>query len=1003
MLLRRAIPYALLTVFTAIAYALLVTGGSLVLKGSLQVNNPFITGAIIFLLALLINPLREKIQGRVAVLFSKEQGAIFGLADYPDELTRSSQISEIVDVIQKYLIENFNPTATHIFLHDPLSDHYTAQAGGNGDITSDLRFPSNNPLPLELEKCSTVVFLEEANAFPETLVHEKARLRLLGSQVLLPLLGRGGLTGWVSLGPRMSGEKYTVEDIQYLEALSGQAALALERALVLKSLERRVHEMNVLTRVSQGINVTLAFDDLLELIYAQSAQVIPTLDYRITLQDPYRHHLYHSFYLENDERVNNKENIPLSPGVGLEHLIVQSRRPLVSDDYEKECSQHAVRPGMEGVYAWIGVPLNAGSETIGLLSLGSRDPSVIYTRQQMEIFQSIADQTAGAIVKGRLLEESEKRTRQLIKLNEVTRSLTSTLELEGLYGQILASAVEILYCEGGCLLLLDQTQEALVFEAAVGPVATELIGEQLPMESGLVGQCVQSKQPILANEVRQSKIWNSPPTGDNFQKTQDIMIVPLQVKDQVIGVIEVVNKKDGLPFNSDDQELLIAYSSQAGTSIENARLYTLTDQALAARVEELSVMQHIDRELNASLDVRRAMDITIKWALQQSDSEAGIIGWVNTKGILVMASSGKQTQSAEIEGSYLSNLTTILEAALESGLPKAGFLTGETGLTGLSEGAQTQIAIPIRRETGSRGALILESSQAELPSDEVLVFLSRLSDHAAIAIANAQLYAEVQAANLAKSEFVSFVSHELKTPMTSIKGFTDLLAVGAVGPVNEAQSNFLSTIRSNVDRMATLVSDLADVSRIEAGRLFLDFTAVPLQEVIGEVTRSVRAQVEAKEQAIHLDLPDDLPNAWADRTRLIQILTNLLSNAYKYSPTGGTILLAAKAVQNVWDPRGAAQVLLISVKDEGFGISEEDRLKIFQKFFRSEDQKIRDSAGTGLGLSITRTLVEMQGGLIWFETEYRSGTTFYFTVPVIEGTLEAGLSDRLEPNATASS
>jgi signal transduction histidine kinase/putative methionine-R-sulfoxide reductase with GAF domain len=1003
MLLRRALPYALLTVFTAIAYALLVAGGSLVLKGSLQINNPFIIGAIIFLLALLINPLREKIQGRVAVVFSKQQGALSGLEDYTGELTHLSQISEIVDVMQKYLVENFNPSASHIFLHDPLSDQYTAQAGGNGDITSDLRFPSNNPLPLELEKCSTVVFLGEGDAFPESLVHEKARLRLLECQVLLPLLGRGGLSGWVSLGPRISGEKYTVEDIQFLEALTARAAAALERALVLKSLERRVHEMNVLTRVSQGINVTLAFDDLLELIYAQSAQVIPTLDFRITLQDPYRNHLYHAFYLENDERVNHKENIPLSAGDGLEHLIVQSRRPLVSDDYEKECSQNAVRPGMEGVYAWIGVPLNAGSETIGLLSLGSRDPSVIYTRQQMEIFQSIADQTAGAIIKGRLLEESEKRTRQLIKLNEVTRSLTSTLELEGLYSQILASAVEILNCEGGCLLLVDHVQDALVFEAAVGPVATELIGERLPMGSGLVGQCVQSKQPILANEVRQSKVWNSPPAGDNIPKTQDIMIVPLQVKDQVIGVIEVANKHDGLPFNPDDQELLTAFSGQAGTSIENARLYTLTDQALAARVEELSVMQHIDRELNASLDIRRAMDITLKWALQQSDTEAGIIGWVNTEGILVVASSGKLPQTAEIEGSCLSKLTSILEDALASGLPKAGSLNSEAGLTGLLEGAQTQIAVPIRRETGSSGALILESSHAVLPSDEILVFLSRLSDHAAIAIANAQLYAEVQAANLAKSEFVSFVSHELKTPMTSIKGFTDLLAVGAVGPVNEAQSNFLSTIRSNVDRMATLVSDLADVSRIEAGRLYLDFTAVSLKEVIGEVTRSVRAQVEAKKQAIRLDMPEDIPYAWADRTRLIQILTNLLSNAYKYSPVGGAIRLAVKAVENVWDPGGAAQVLLISVQDEGFGISEEDRLKIFQKFFRSEDQNIRDSAGTGLGLSITKTLVEMQGGVIWFDTEYRSGTTFHFTVPVVESTLETGLSDRVEPNSTASS
>ena len=121
------------------------------------------------------------------------------------------------------------------------------------------------------------------------------------------------------------------------------------------------------------------------------------------------------------------------------------------------------------------------------------------------------------------------------------------------------------------------------------------------------------------------------------------------------------------------------------------------------------------------------------------------------------------------------------------------------------KGASMQMLVPIHRESQVIGVVLLESLIGDPASNEVMSFLSRLSDHAAIAIANAQLYAEVQSANLAKSEFVSFVSHELKTPMTSIKGFSDLLSSGVVGPINEAQSNFLGTIRSNVERMATLV------------------------------------------------------------------------------------------------------------------------------------------------------------------------------------------------------
>jgi signal transduction histidine kinase len=260
-----------------------------------------------------------------------------------------------------------------------------------------------------------------------------------------------------------------------------------------------------------------------------------------------------------------------------------------------------------------------------------------------------------------------------------------------------------------------------------------------------------------------------------------------------------------------------------------------------------------------------------------------------------------------------------------------------------------------------------------------------LSDHAAIAIANAQLYQEVQDANDAKSEFVSFVAHELKNPMTSIKGYTELLAKGAVGSITDMQANFLATIHSNVERMSTLVSDLNDNSKIEAGRLRLDFKDIELAGVVDEVMRSTKRQLEDKKQSTNLQIPSKLPKIWADPIRLAQIIVNLVSNANKYTPESGIITIGAEKSANQWDPGGAAVVVHIWVKDNGIGISLEDQKKIFQKFFRSDDSKARESPGTGLGLNITRSLIEMMGGRVWFESEFRQGTTFHFTVPVAEG------------------
>jgi signal transduction histidine kinase len=221
--------------------------------------------------------------------------------------------------------------------------------------------------------------------------------------------------------------------------------------------------------------------------------------------------------------------------------------------------------------------------------------------------------------------------------------------------------------------------------------------------------------------------------------------------------------------------------------------------------------------------------------------------------------------------------------------------------------------------------------------------------------------------------------------MTSIKGYTELLAAGSVGQINEMQSNFLSTIRSNVERMSALVSDLNDNAKIEANRLRLDFKPVEVGEIVDEVLRSTKRQVEDKRQSIELHLIPDLPEVWADRLRVAQVLTNLVSNAHKYTPEGGTIALGAEATSNQWDPEGAKRVVHLWVRDNGIGIGIEDQTKIFQRFFRSDDMKAREVPGTGLGLNITKSLVEMQGGRIWFDSEFRKGTTFHFTIPIAEG------------------
>jgi signal transduction histidine kinase len=234
---------------------------------------------------------------------------------------------------------------------------------------------------------------------------------------------------------------------------------------------------------------------------------------------------------------------------------------------------------------------------------------------------------------------------------------------------------------------------------------------------------------------------------------------------------------------------------------------------------------------------------------------------------------------------------------------------------------------------------------------------------------------EAETANQAKSEFVTFVAHELKVPLTSIQGYAEL--VDKVAPVQAQQERFLNVIVTNVEYMVGLISDLTDLTRLESGQMKMDCSDVLMAEIARQAEHSLRAAIDGKQQSLVLEISNDLPQVWGDPKRLLQVMLNLLSNASKYTPENGKIWLRLAKVQ-----QQERVFILCEVEDTGLGIAPEEQPKIFEKFFRSGDSEARQSPGTGLGLSLARLLVEMHGGRIWFKSAYRQGTTFSFELPV---------------------
>jgi signal transduction histidine kinase len=297
----------------------------------------------------------------------------------------------------------------------------------------------------------------------------------------------------------------------------------------------------------------------------------------------------------------------------------------------------------------------------------------------------------------------------------------------------------------------------------------------------------------------------------------------------------------------------------------------------------------------------------------------------------------------------------------------------------LRAGYQARLVVPLLSGERVIGALVVRRKAPGEFTKSTTELLQTFAAQSVLAIQNARLFSDVEEksrqlalASQHKSQFLANMSHELRTPLNAVLGYTELILDEVYGPTSGRMREALERIQRNGRHLLSLINDVLDLAKIEAGQLTLAVSDYSMTEVIADVRSAVESLAREKEIGLKIELAADLPPAQGDRRKLTQVLLNLVGNAIKFTDAGEVVIGASAA-------NGS---MTISVRDSGPGISADDQAKIFQEFQQAESATTRQKGGTGLGLTISKRIVELHGGRIWVESAIGQGSTFSFTLPV---------------------
>ena len=867
------------------------------------------------------------------------------LTDLVVTVNSTLDVDQVLDIAVHRLQELHRATACSVSFLEEDGETFVFQATTDPglDVTQRITFPASKSIAGRAIRDRKVQAVGDLDRSPDYRAEFARRTGIIDRSLLTaPLFTDDKPLGVIQV-LSATPDAFSQADAELLTTTAAlietaiARAQAFSRAVHLAQSESHQREVaETLRGVAILINASLDLDTVLDRILEQLAQVVDydSTSLMLVEGDKLTMHALRGFqeFIQVLEIVTGIEDNPL-----FQEMAV-SRRPILICDVKAD-ARYRRWAGSAPVRSWIGVPLMVRDRVIGQLAVDKHEPN-FYDEDDAELVLAFAQQAAIAIENAKLFEAEQSQRQMAEALRQAVAAISSTLDYEEVIDRILEQVSQVVPNDATRIMLVEDGVARVLrwrgFDNFGSEDDIDLVALEIAKTPNL--QTMQETgQPFTVASIQEYGAWVPMPQTSWIKSTA---AAPIHVRDRLIGFLHV-DSVTANRFSQDDAELLLAFAQQAAIAIENAQLHqALQNHAteLEARVEVRTA--EVNREHERLLAVLESAGEAIAIADADGLIEYANPAWEKLIGYDVSQAIRHKTRILDDEA-----FSDLLAAAHDTVLPQRIWRRELAGYR--PDGAAYFVDLTVTPVFDGAGELAN------------LVAIYR----------DITQYKEV---DRIKSEFLSTAAHELRSPLTSILGFSELL-LHREELSDEEEARFLKYIHEHTVHLKQLVSDLLDISRIESGTSFSVELEPSTLSLLFE--KEIRSWQEAHpDHTFRLHTEHNWPQVYADKDRIRQVIRNLLSNATKYSPSGGTVAVSAAPVGGF---------LEVTVADEGVGMTGDELAHIFEKFWRA-DASSTAVEGTGLGLVIVKHILEQHGGYIWVESIKDAGTAVHFTLPLVE-------------------